>query len=97
MELDATWGRSIRIWWGFLWRYALSTVIVLIFGLPVAILMGTLLGLSSVSPETASTIGSVVGAIAVLFCPLLAIKMLLNRNYGEFRLAIVKNKNKDVA
>jgi hypothetical protein len=46
-----------------------------------------------VSLATAEVIGSIVGVIAVLFCPMLAIKMLLNKDLGEFRFSVVLKQN----
>ena len=83
MELEATWGRAARVWWAVGWRMVLA-------GLPGAVIVGMSIALvGPEDPARAMNLGSVIWGIGVGLC---FSKWMLNRDFGDFRLAVVPKR-----
>ena len=91
MELEVTWGRTARIWWALLWRGLIATICVVVVAGIIGGAMGAIGFLMGVDEETLTVLAGIIGfAIGLLSQPVV-IRMILNRDYGEFRLALVLN------
>jgi len=89
MELEATWGRTVKVWWSYLWRSLIAMVVAMIiggvFGFIIGFVMGTLGAEKSTIQLTTAPLGMLIG-LAISIVPM---KMILNKDFGEFRLALV--------
>lgn len=91
MELEATWGRTIRVWWAYLWRSILAALASGILGAVLGAVLGFLLGAAGVDPGVIGRASFVLGiAIGVAFS-IIPIRLILNKDFGEFRLVLASS------
>lgn len=89
MELKATWSRAINVWVSFIWRNLVAIFLasivsgLIVFGL--AFLLPKMGYSVDVVRLFALPLSVAVGAASSI----IPIKMILNKNYGEFRLVLV--------
>lgn len=94
MELEVTWGRAIRVWWAYVWRNVLAAIAAMFIGAIVGGLLGLILGMLGVPTETIRIITMPIGLILGLVISVFPIKMILGKDFGEFRLVLIqKNIN----
>lgn len=93
MELEATWQRTTKVWWAYLWRNLIAIVASIILGSLIGAALGFILGMLGVGSETIKIICTPIGFIVGLLISIIPMKMILNKNYGEFRLVLLKNSN----
>ena len=91
MELEVTWKRAIVVWWAYLWRNLLAIIAGVIIGAIIGGILGFILGAMGTSVETIRTVTMPIGFVLGLLISIVPIKMILNKDFGEFRLVIVKN------
>jgi hypothetical protein len=89
MELEITWPRLVRLWWAYLWRNLLTTVVAMIFGAFVGGILGAIMGAAGFSIQTIQIVGFPIGLIIGLVASLAPMRLILGRNYGEFRLVLL--------
>jgi hypothetical protein len=89
MELEATWGRTTKIWWSYLWKYFLAILGCFIIVTILMFIIGYLLALMGVSQAAITFVGTILGFLLFFPASLIPIKYLLNKNYGNFRLALL--------
>ena len=89
MELSITWGRAARIWWAFFWRSLLIMIPALLAAFLVAVPMGLLLGLAGATTDTVRIAAMPVGFLIALAGHVLAMKLILGKDFGEFRLVLL--------
>lgn len=92
MELEITWGRVIRVWWAYLWRNLVAILVATILGAIVGGVMGAILYMSGVtSAETLQLVITPISIVIGLVISVFPIKMILGKDFGEFRLVLVEN------
>jgi len=92
MELEITWKRAIRIWWSYFWRNLLAVIASLFIGVIVGGVIGLILGIAGVPPETIKIVCMPIGAIIGLALSVVPIKLILGKDFGEFRLVLVSKE-----
>jgi uncharacterized membrane protein len=90
-ELEPTWGRVLSVWWLFVWRAGVGSLVMgfvagFIFGF-----VGALLG----APKGAISIGSgLLGFVIAIVWGIIVMRMALEKKYGEFRIALVSHQER---
>jgi hypothetical protein len=74
MELEVTWKRAAKVWWAYLWRNIIAIIVAM---------MG-------VSSQTIQFITAPIGMIIGLLISIVPVKMILVKDYGEFRLVLLQ-------
>jgi hypothetical protein len=91
MELEVTWNRAIRVWLSYLWRVILvtiaGTVLSGVFGFILG-LVWTIVGLPMLVLQPVAMVAGLAIGLAITVVP---IKLILGKDYGEFRLVLVAN------
>ena len=90
MELEITWGRVVRVWWAYLWRNLIAVVVAMLIGILLGFLLGFILGAVGVPTQTIKLIVTPIGAILGLAISIFPMKMIMGKDFGEFRLVLVK-------
>jgi hypothetical protein len=90
MELEVTWGRTIKVWWAYAWRNLLALVIGVIAASILGFVVGFALGAAGVASSTIKAVTLPLGFIAGIAFSIIPMKLILGRNFGEFRLALVR-------
>ena len=92
MELDVTWQRTVKVWWAYLWRSLLAMVAAMILGAVVGFVIGLVLGAAGVGPNTVQLITAPIGGVIGLLISIIPMKMILGKDFGEFRLVLTSNE-----
>jgi hypothetical protein len=93
MELEVTWKRATKVWWSYLWRNLIAIVAAMVIGGIIGAIFGFVLGALGISTETIQIVVMPIGAIIGLLISIIPIKMILNKDFGEFRLVLVQDKS----
>jgi hypothetical protein len=90
MELEITWGRAIRVWWAYIWRYLVLLIVaeipILIFGVILHFICDFIIGVPS---ETRYLIVFVLNLAIGLPLLVIPVKMMLGKNPCDFRLVLL--------
>ena len=90
MELEITWGRVVRIWWAYLWRNLIAVLVAMLIGALIGGILGAILGAAEVPPQTINIVVAPIASILGLAISIFPMKMILGKDFGEFRLVLVK-------
>jgi hypothetical protein len=89
MELEVTWGRAIRVWWSYLWRNLIAVAAALVIGGVIGGVLGFIMGAAGVPIKTIQIVTIPIGFILGLGISVIPMKMILGKDFGEFRLLLV--------
>jgi hypothetical protein len=91
MELEVTWGRATRVWFAYFWRNLLALGGGLILGGLLGFVLGMLWQAAGVPPEMGQKVSMLVGAVVGLAVSIIPIRLILGKDFGEFRLVLLAN------
>lgn len=94
MELKITWKRAAKVWWSYFWRNILAIIGAIIIGGIVGGIFGFILGMLGASTETVQLIVAPIGFIIGIGISIVPIKMILGKDFGEFRLVLIENSSR---
>ena len=86
MEMEVTWGRAIKVWWAFQWRYLITLIAAGFIGGTLALILGAIMGMAG--PAVAESFG--LNFILAFVVSLVPIKSLLGKDFGEFNLVLIQ-------
>ncbi len=89
MELEVTWGRTVRVWWAYLWRNLIAIVVAILISGVVGCIIGFVMAMLGVDRSTTQVVATLFGAIIGLVISVVPMKMILGKGFGEFRLVLV--------
>ena len=92
MEVEITWGRVIRVWWAYLWRNLMAIILSVIVGGAVGFILGFILGGMGAATSTIQLIIVPFGAVIGLALSIIPMRMILGKDFGEFRLVLVSKQ-----
>jgi len=92
MELEVTWGRATRVWWAYLWRNLIAIMGGTLLGAILGALLGFVLGAAGVPSDAARRATLAIGAMLGLLTSIVPIRLILGKNFGEFRLLLLSNE-----
>ena len=87
-ELQVTWGRAVRIWWAYIWTNLIAIVVVMVVGFVAGLVLGFILRMAGVPLSTITLVTALIGAVMGLAISVVPIKMILGKDFGEFRLVL---------
>lgn len=94
MELEITWKRCFRIWWSYVWRNLIAVVVSMIAGGMLGFVLGLILGIAGFSVETIKIVVTPIGFVLGLLISVVPMKMILGKDFGEFRLVLIEKSRK---
>ena len=89
MELDVTWKRVVRIWWSFCWMSLIGVGISALIGGGAAFLVALAMGALGFPLQTIEFVTFPLAFIVALGVSIVPMKMILGRDFGEFRLVLI--------
>ncbi len=89
MELEITWKRASRIWWSYLWRNIIAIIRAVIIGAIIGGVLGFILGMLGTSTDISKLIVQPLGFLIGLGISIIPLKLILGKNFGEFRLVLM--------
>lgn len=93
MELEITWGRVVRVWWSYFWRNLVAILAAMILGGIVGFVIGLTMGMLGASSATVQYVTAPLGGVIGLVLSLIPMKMILGKDFGEFRLVLISKTN----
>jgi hypothetical protein len=90
MELEVTWKRAVKVWWSYLWRNIIAIIVAMIIGFIVGVIIGFVLGFLGASTQIIKVIVTPISMIFGLLISIVPIKMILGKDFGEFRLVLLQ-------
>jgi xanthine/uracil permease len=93
MELEITWGRVVRVWWAYCWRNLIAIVVAMILGGIVGFIIGFMMTMLGASITEVQYVTAPLGALIGLALSVIPMKMILGKDFGEFRLALISKTN----
>lgn len=95
--LPVTTPRVLRVWWAYFWRslvtFLAMFIVVLLVSFALGVLLGLLLPMIGLEQEhvqgLARLSGFVLGIMAGLLSSAIPLWLILGKNFGEFRLALI--------
>ncbi|MDP2015711.1 hypothetical protein [Hydrogenophaga sp.] len=85
-EVELTIERTLPIWWAFVWRALLVTVVTSVV---VGAIGGFIVGVAG-SPQLGGPVGAVLGFISAIVVSIWAMKSALSKTYGNHSMVLVK-------
>jgi len=89
MELEVTWGRAIRIWWSYLWRSIIAMIVAAVFGGIAGAIVGVIGAILKLPLQGIQILSGILGIVIGLAVSIVPIKLILGKDYGEFRLVLL--------
>lgn len=89
MELEITWNRILRVWWSYLWRNLICIVVGMLLGMVVGFIVGFIMGAMGLPPRVIMCVTAPIGFVIGLAISVVPMKMILGKDYGEFRLVLL--------
>ncbi len=89
MELKITWKRVLRVWWSYLWRNLICIVVGTLLGVAIAFIVSFIVGAMGFHPRVIMFVIAPIGFVIGLATSVVPMKMILGKDYGEFRLVLV--------
>ena len=91
MELEITWNRALKVWWSYLWRNLIAIICSMLIGGIIGGVIGFIMGGLGASEETIRLAVTPVGFVIGLAISIIPIKLILGKNFGEFRLVLLQS------
>ena len=85
-ELEASWGRVLRVWWLMTWRSILGAIVI---GGVAGGILGFVIGILQLPVEIIAVGGPILGAVIGLVWWVVVVRMALRKKYSDFRIALV--------
>jgi len=92
MELEVTWKRTLRIWWSYLWRNLIAIVCAGVLGGIIGAMIGFVMGTMGAEIETIQMVVAPISAVLGLLISIVPMKLILGKDFGEFRLVLIQNE-----
>jgi hypothetical protein len=89
MELEITCSRVIRVWWSYLWRNLIAILVSMIVGFIVGFIIGFIMGAMGFSIMAIQLVTAPLGFVIGLAISIVPMKMILGKDFGEFRLVLL--------
>ncbi|WP_050627972.1 GYF domain-containing protein [Bradyrhizobium viridifuturi] len=86
LELDITLGRLLRIYWLFIWRSFLGSILI---GAVLGFIIGLVLGVLGAPRTLLQTTTGLAGAAVGLIWSIVCLRMALEKKYSDFRIALL--------
>jgi ABC-type glycerol-3-phosphate transport system permease component len=92
MEMEATWGRAGMVWWAYIWRLVLCGIGSSIVGGIVGAVIGFVLAILKVPREAIIFVSLPVGLVIGTLSSIIPMKLIIGKDFGDFRLVLVSKQ-----
>ena len=95
MELEITWDKVVRVWWSYLWRCLIASVVAMIPCCIIGGIIGFIMGAMDFPILAIQLIAGLLGFMIGLGISVVPMKMILGKDFGEFRLVLLAKQIPD--
>ena len=92
MEMEVTWGRAAMVWWAYIWRLLLCAVASSLLGAVAGGIIGLVMGLLRAPREAILFVSLPIGLMIGTLSSIVPMKLILGKDFGEFRLLLVSKQ-----
>jgi hypothetical protein len=89
MELEITWCRAARIWLSYLWRNLIAIIVAMLIGMIAGSIIGFIMGALGFEIRTIQLVVAPLGGVIGLLISIVPMKLILGKDFGEFRLVLL--------
>lgn len=86
---DVTWERVLPIWWAFLWR---TVIYSMVLGFVLGFIGGGIVGFLG-RPDLAASVGALLGWLGSIPISLVVMSIMLKKRYGSFSIRLLPDGN----
>ena len=90
-ELEVTWKRVFPIWLSYLWRNIIAIICATIISFIVSYLIGSVMTYFGFKTSFINLVTRVTGFLIGITISIIPLKMVIGKNFGNFRLTLVTN------
>ena len=87
--VEVTWNNTLIIWWSYIWRCILISMVV---GFILGTIGGAVVGVMG-KPDLGAIVGSILGYLGSIPVSIYVMKVILNKKYNKFSIALVTQQN----
>ena len=87
--IEVTWNHTLSIWWSYIWRCMVFSMLV---GIVLGGIGGAIVGALG-KPDMGGLVGGILGYIGSIPVSIYVMKTILNKRYKSFSIALVPVKN----
>lgn len=85
-SIQVTWMRAFKVWWSWIWRNLLFSVLA---AAGVGTVLGFLMGLANVESEIIKNVCIIAGYIVFVPIGVAVTKLVLRKHYSDFKIALL--------
>ena len=89
MELEITWERAVRVWWSYLWRNLIAVLASMVICGILGGILGFIGAIIHVPSGALYVLIMIISFVIGLGISIVPMKMILGKDFGEFRLLLV--------
>ncbi len=89
MALEVTWRRTVRVWWAYFWRNILFIICAMILSGVAGLIIGFIMGAMGASRDAITWTAVPIGGIIGLALSVIPMRLILGKDFGEFRLVLL--------
>ena len=93
-ELAPTWSRVVQVWWALTWRSAAAMFASLLVGTLLGAVAGVIFHAAGSSAQISRGFTQLLGAGLGLAVSIVPVKLIIGKNFGEFRLVLLAPRPK---
>ena len=86
MEMEITWPRLLKLWWGFLWRFVIAIISSFLVGLVFASILTMLMSGAGAGEGSIRLYTYIIGIIITLLFSMVPLRLLIGKTFGDFKL-----------
>ena len=90
MEVEVTWGKTIKFWWAWMWR---AMLLALAGGLLIGVLFGIISALLGIQ---APILSGILSFLVGIFSSFYMLKKVLNKDFGDFRIVLISKSEEGI-
>ena len=84
-KVEVTYGNTLRVWWSFVWRVMLFSIIL---GAVLGFIGGFIVGAMG-KPELGGVVGGILGYLGSIPVSIWVLKKILSKKYKTFSVALI--------
>jgi hypothetical protein len=92
MELEASWGRTTRVWWAHYWRNLLIGLAGAVVAGFVGFVIGVAAGAMGIDSAALILVTIPIGMLIGMAVSVIPMKLILGKDFGEFRLVLLSKE-----
>lgn len=87
--IEPTWEMAAKVWWAFIWRSAIFSVLI---GVVVGLVIGFFASILGISAGFLMSVSSIIGLALGIGVSIWAMKMILAKKFKTFQVVLIQTK-----